>query len=432
MLSSEERAALNSIIKEWRVFNHSADHLEIELEKINECVQSLYKHFSLPAPLIIFCRGPFQKEIFPALVELMLECGEADSRDMKFERHVLEDDISRQQWLAIWKECFSSIDWSSAKAGPDDRNFSLTKRMRAEIDNSIVPQFAKFENAFIDDDDKIQIAQAIRNELTPGMQRFRAAVAFSEPESRRTWTSFLARLPERFKVQLERILARKETVMSFRWDAPVPNSWLRASDFSWMAGCEFSMALSQGIPEDVRFVFSTYANLFKSAVEFLCCEHCCYVFVKPIEFHFDQAWRAHHESRAAVKFVDGSTVYFWHGVEVPERIILHPEKIKIRDIERAENTEIQRVMIERYGLEQFLRMSLAKVIHEDRFGILYRLEMPGAEAIFALKVTNSTAEPDGSFKEYFIRVPPTMQTARQAVAWTFGLDEFDYSPEQES
>jgi hypothetical protein len=73
MLSSEERASLRTLINEWRVFNHSADHLEFELESVNECVRSLYKRFELPAPLVILCRGPFQKEIFPALVELMLE-----------------------------------------------------------------------------------------------------------------------------------------------------------------------------------------------------------------------------------------------------------------------------------------------------------------------------------------------------------------------
>ncbi len=42
-----------------------------------------------------------------------------------------------------------------------------------------------------------------------------------------------------------------------------------------------------------------------------------------------------------------------------------------------------------------------------------------------VKVVNSTPEPDGSFKDYFLRVPPTCQTALEAVAWTF-----DKTPEQ--
>ena len=38
-----------------------------------------------------------------------------------------------------------------------------------------------------------------------------------------------------------------------------------------------------------------------------------------------------------------------------------------------------------------------------------------------VEVVNSTPEPDGSRKTYFLRVPPTIGTAREAVAWTFGL-----------
>lgn len=44
-----------------------------------------------------------------------------------------------------------------------------------------------------------------------------------------------------------------------------------------------------------------------------------------------------------------------------------------------------------------------------------------------VKVVNSTPELDGSFKDYFLRVPPTMKRARQAVAWTFDVPEDDYA-----
>ena len=47
-------------------------------------------------------------------------------------------------------------------------------------------------------------------------------------------------------------------------------------------------------------------------------------------------------------------------------------------------------------------------------------------------VTNSTAEPDGTFKRYFLRVPPHLKTARAAVAWTFQKEESDYAPAVET
>lgn len=49
-----------------------------------------------------------------------------------------------------------------------------------------------------------------------------------------------------------------------------------------------------------------------------------------------------------------------------------------------------------------------------------------------LEVTNSTAEPDGSFKKYYLRVPPRVLTALEAVAWTFDMRADEYDPVIES
>ncbi|MCV0384784.1 MAG: hypothetical protein K5799_15285 [Erythrobacter sp.] len=54
------------------------------------------------------------------------------------------------------------------------------------------------------------------------------------------------------------------------------------------------------------------------------------------------------------------------------------------------------------------------------------------EDIVMVEVQNATPEPDGSRKTYFLRVPPTMSTARQAVAWTFGKEAREYAPERET
>jgi hypothetical protein len=43
-------------------------------------------------------------------------------------------------------------------------------------------------------------------------------------------------------------------------------------------------------------------------------------------------------------------------------------------------------------------------------------------------VVNSTPEPDGTSRTYFLRVPPNIRTARAGVAWTFGLTEEEYHP----
>ncbi len=45
-----------------------------------------------------------------------------------------------------------------------------------------------------------------------------------------------------------------------------------------------------------------------------------------------------------------------------------------------------------------------------------------------VEVVNSTPEPDGSHRTYWLRVPPSTRTAREGVAWTFGLDSAAYEP----
>mgnify|MGYP001579500437 CR=1 FL=1 len=80
--------------------------------------------------------------------------------------------------------------------------------------------------------------------------------------------------------------------------------------------------------------------------------------------------------------------------------------------------------------------SVAKVI--DRIGnhgirglqnaILYRKEVANDEPLVMVRKVNCTPEPDGSFKVYFKRVPPDINTVLQAVAWEFEREPDYYQP----
>ncbi len=98
------------------------------------------------------------------------------------------------------------------------------------------------------------------------------------------------------------------------------------------------------------------------------------------------------------------------------------------------NIERRRVMIERYGMEKYLKDSGAKPVSSDECGRLFRLRPRlRDEPIQIVEVKNSTPEPDGSYKLYYLRVPPEIETAREAVAWTFSLTgAHDYHLEKET
>ena len=95
-------------------------------------------------------------------------------------------------------------------------------------------------------------------------------------------------------------------------------------------------------------------------------------------------------------------------------------------------------MVERFGRERFVREGGAQLVDEDETGRLWRHRVSAParpnpeEPIVMVEVLNSTPEPDGTRKTYFLRVPPRMQTPREAVAWTFGLGAAEYRPEAET
>jgi hypothetical protein len=98
---------------------------------------------------------------------------------------------------------------------------------------------------------------------------------------------------------------------------------------------------------------------------------------------------------------------------------------------RESNQEIRRAKLERFGWERFA--ALHQPVQRDDYGALYRIPLPdGDEDLVFVEVENSTAEPDGSFKKYFLRVPPGTERAREGLAWTFEVEEAAYEPAVET
>jgi len=164
-------------------------------------------------------------------------------------------------------------------------------------------------------------------------------------------------------------------------------------------------------------------------------QHYCFVCDRPISLVVDALGRLHNADGPAIKYSNGWSVYAWLGVAVPEHVILHPESLTATKIMQERNVEVRRVMVERMGLERFLADSGAIEIHRDDFGILYRHEIQHrlrVEQVDIVMVTNKTAEVDGTYKKYIIRVPPEMTRAKEAIAWTFGMTEEEYCPDVET
>ena len=173
-----------------------------------------------------------------------------------------------------------------------------------------------------------------------------------------------------------------------------------------------------------------YVTIAKNAFWFYPFSGICFVCDRPNFIGMDTEWRLHAINRPAIEFSDGWKLYYVHGVQVPDFVIENPQKITSKIIEDEGNVEVRRVMLDIFGWNKYLQG--VEPIHQDRFGILYRREIPGDEPLVIVKVKNSTPESDGTYKDYFLRVPPTIKTAHEAVAWTFDETPETYNPAVES
>jgi hypothetical protein len=149
---------------------------------------------------------------------------------------------------------------------------------------------------------------------------------------------------------------------------------------------------------------------------------------RPTAIHRDNLGRLHHAGGPALAYPDGYGLFAWRGMPFPAEVAAGLDALTVERIRGETNAEVRRVMLEHFGFERYLQESGALKVNEDECGVLWRVVLPGDEPLVMVEVVNATAEPDGTFRIYFLRVPPTTRTARAGVAWTFDLPEDQYAP----
>jgi hypothetical protein len=130
----------------------------------------------------------------------------------------------------------------------------------------------------------------------------------------------------------------------------------------------------------------------------------------------------------------GSISYYYEGVRIPPHFYTKPDSLTITEVLAHPNTEVRYVGIKIVGMDRVLESNNTTIIHKDKQKnqILFQIKGIFDEPVSYVKVVNSTQEPDGTYKDYYLCVPPTVKTCQQAVAWTFRLEEQEYQPEQET
>ncbi|MFC8792657.1 DUF6745 domain-containing protein [Streptomyces cinereoruber] len=157
-------------------------------------------------------------------------------------------------------------------------------------------------------------------------------------------------------------------------------------------------------------------------------ENVAVVCERPVELHRDEAGRLDRGDGPALAYPDGFALHAWRGMAVPAAFLAGLPDLTPERIRAEENAELRRVMLEHYGYDRYLAVSGARHEHRDETGVLWRIGLDDDEDVAMVEVVNSTPEPDGTHRTYWLRVPPATRTAREGVAWTFGLSPEAYAP----
>jgi hypothetical protein len=149
---------------------------------------------------------------------------------------------------------------------------------------------------------------------------------------------------------------------------------------------------------------------------------------RPHLLALDQEGRLHSTTGQCLEYRDGWGFYAWHGVRVPEQVILAPEQLTGQDWSEARNVEVRRIIQERMGGRSVSELG-GTLIDEGPAGWLYEVQLPNDPERVARYVQVQDAS---TLRQYVLRVPPILQTAAEAVAWSFQMTIEEYHPKQET
>jgi len=164
-----------------------------------------------------------------------------------------------------------------------------------------------------------------------------------------------------------------------------------------------------------------------SANWWLPCKDICFVTDRPTITKLNDAGVIHCEEGAAIQYKDGFSVYAWNGTRVPEEWILNKKDLTPKIALTWENIEQRRAACEILGWHNVLEHPSLnpKVIDKDKdptIGELIEVDLPEIGRERFLKILCATN------RTFAMPVPPEMETAHQANAWTWGLEPKDYLP----
>jgi hypothetical protein len=143
-------------------------------------------------------------------------------------------------------------------------------------------------------------------------------------------------------------------------------------------------------------------------------QHVCVVSELPTYLGLDNQHRPHGVGEPAVKYADGTSLYFYQGVALPEYMAqVHPDDWEAEWILTESNAERRRVLIHGVGYDKICaQLNATELSRWEDYSLLKIQDPVDIEPIHLLKMTCPST---GHI--HAVRVPPNYQTARAALLW---------------
>ena len=199
----------------------------------------------------------------------------------------------------------------------------------------------------------------------------------------------------------------------------------------WSAWFEYLISCDPKNMQKMRGKYLPAILLDKMSSYWVVYNDMCIIVKPPEKVRLDERGRTHCDFGPAIRFADGWSIYSWHGINVPSPWIMkdRPHGLTATKALGLDNIEHRRAACEILGWDVILRELNAKVVDKDpnpQIGTLLSVHLEGMSRSrndLFLRVQCGTG------RTFALPVPPDMQTAREANAWTYGLAANSYEPE---
>jgi hypothetical protein len=188
-------------------------------------------------------------------------------------------------------------------------------------------------------------------------------------------------------------------------------------DGGWLAFYEALRRLGVKIEKEFEKPMAALREFSKTCYDTVLLDSCAIVIARPA-MEFDEQGNLHCEDGPALAWMSGEKDYVWHGIWVPERLIMSPRTYSKAEYLAITNTEERRALSEHAGWSWVAELLGAKTVDswtdpETHLGYIL-MEVDGGQRLLQKQ---SPRLKDGSQPTYVEPVHEELKTAQAARKW---------------